>query len=579
MFYISLHDLLFPASSLTTPRQLSHNQGTRSFSLSPSLIRSLLVHKLAWQDCTAEEQDGRFLASLHSHIADYPLEVQDSLDKDDSEQCSEDNQFRFITSMVSHQVPFMESVDHYNQSELILSMVAHMFYKIIGKPQSDDQNKLREEYIEYIEEYVNDDLNEDDQFCFLTSFVSHCLPFMDHDTQPIFSELLTSMTSHRPGPGTVSPAPGSVSPCTLSSASRYTTDSSSLARNEIQEWARDSDGYLSASSAMDIDTQSSEIESKSCSDSSPAFLTNIFKDQRESWTGSDSTPESMKSLESVPTYPVRHLLSNFTEKQLDIDFCAPSERSLSSPGYDNTPGDSLSPLTDFRSSRSGSLLSENGYYGSKEQSASPTYIVEPSESEVSDTWVLEDRDITITEVDSESFEFEPRELSIVHEETEDSDTEETEETDTIEEVVTATCTIGIDTPIKIETLVEKSMKESKIKESQKNEDIKNITKDVETLKEKKHVSFVNEAPAIINADSDNLESEMEEVVEPSETAKIPDTNTKGKSSQQTKTSRNIENPKKPQYRVRFQMQVGSDEGPKEKKSLFNIVLGWFGKYI
>jgi len=569
-----------PLLSKACPKQFSHDQGARSPSLSPSFIRTLLVHKLAWQDCTAEEQDGRFLPSLHSHVAHYPPEVLGLLDKDgwdDCDQCSEDDKFRFITSMVSHQVPFMESVDHYNQSELIMSMVAHMFYKIIGKPQSEDQNKLREEYIEYIEEYVNEDLNEDDQFCFLTSFVSHCLPFMDCETQPIFSELLTSMTSHRCGPGTVSTTPCSLSPCSVSSSSRYSTDSSSLARAEIQDWANDSDGYLSARSAME--TQSSEKESKSCPDSSPVFLTNILKDQRESWTGSDSTPESMKSLEPVPTYPVRHLLSNFTEKQLDIDFCEPLECSLCIPSYDNTPGDSLSPLTDFRSSRSGSLLSENGYYGSKEQSASPTYIVEPSESEVSDTWVLEDRDITITEVDSESFEFEPRHLSIVHEETEYSDSEETEETDTIEEVVTATCTIGIDTPIKIETLVERSMKDKKIKECQENEDVQEMRKDVATLKEKKHVSFVNGEPAIINADSDNLESEIEEVVEPSEAVKIQDPKTEYISSQEAKTSRNMDNPKKAQYRVRFQMKVGSDEGPKEKKSLFNIVLGWFGKYI
>ena len=180
-------------------------------------------------------------------MAEFPLNIKDLIfEKEHSTQGSDDNDFRFITSMVSHQLPFLDTVDQYDQSELVMTMVAHMFHKIIGKPGTDDQNKLRKEYIEYIEDFVNDDLDEEDQFCFLTSFVSHCLPFMDVETQPIFSELLTSMASHRPGSAQLEEDAVDTevretdfhvkfeSRETASPLSRYSTDSSSLDRAEVE---------------------------------------------------------------------------------------------------------------------------------------------------------------------------------------------------------------------------------------------------------------------------------------------------------------------------------------------------------
>lgn len=578
--------------------------------MSPSFLKTLLAHQLSFQDYTADEQDPAFLTSMRSHIADIPLKIRDLLEKEKSEKCSDTNNFRFITSMVSHHLPFMDTVAHYDESEMIMTMVAHVFYQIIAKNKTDDQTMLRKEYIEYIEDYVNEDFDEEAQFCFITSFVSHCLPFMDTDTQPIFSELLTSMASHRPGSalnqkqsqeetfsfesrGTVSPIPSPIS--------RYSTDSSSLDIAEIELWARGSAGSLSGNSVLE--SPSSECPPKVASDSSPEmgplFLTDIdrkrdsFPDKRrkqlelekQSLSPSDSTPESLKSLEPLPMH---HLLSNYSEKQLDIDFCAPSECSVSTNGYDNSPGDSLSPLSDIRFSSSGSPPSENGYFGSKEQSASPTYRVEVSESEASDTWLVEDRDITITEMeDNEVLEFEARELSDVPEEDEDY---ETEDTDTlyIEQVVTATCTIGVDTPIKIETVVEtthiKDKKEAKDKQSD-DPDVKTnktASEAVPDFLDKKHVTFVNEEPIIINADSDS-QSPEEEKIEEVTNQNVPDSHEKDpkpSTSQTAKdTSPHKESKKKPQYRVRFQMQVGSDTPKVEKKSLFDVVLGWFGKYI
>ena len=52
--------------------------------------------------------------------------------------------------------------------------------------------------------------------------------------------------------------------------------------------------------------------------------------------------------------------------------------------------------------------------------------------------------------------FEPRELSIVLEETEESEAGDTEPVDEVEQVVTGTCTIGPFIPIMIETRIEKN---------------------------------------------------------------------------------------------------------------------------
>merc|ERR1712106_1231985 len=82
-------------------------------------------------------------------------------------------------------------------------------------------------------------------------------------------------------------------------------------------------------------------------------------DQRKSRTASDSTPGSLKSLEPLPPYPFRHLLSNFSERQLDTDFCPPSDCSVTTNGYDDTPGDSLSPLSATRSSAAGCPLRDS----------------------------------------------------------------------------------------------------------------------------------------------------------------------------------------------------------------------------
>ena len=165
--------------------------------------------------------------------------------------------------------------------------------------------------------------------------------------------------------------------------------------------------------------------------------------------------------------------------------------------------------------------------------------------------------------------------SIVLEETESSETDETDTQD-IEEVLTATCTIGVDTPIKIETVIEIS--NTKAKKTKQYTEKQRKDKYSYTTADKKHVTFVDEEPVIFNAERDGQNSPKEENTGVTDKETITGTEEK-LSEQADKGTKETENTKKPQYKVRFQMHVGSDSPKEPKKSLFAIVLGWFGKYI
>jgi len=570
----------------------------------------------------SDEQNPAFLTSIRSHFVDLPRKIKEMFETDECDQCCGEDQFRFITSMVCHQLPFQDTSDQLAESDMIVSLVAHMLWDVVGNIDTCDQSVLRQEYIEYVEGYISEDVNEETDFSFITSFVSHCLPFMDISTQPIFSELLSSMASHRAGEtrehqneedNIISPkqqiikdelVSAHMTPISSSPESRYSTDSSSLDRKEIELWARASDmstdGSLSDKGVFDSESSSSsskrnfektqmKMYRNQCRNRVAAVdqIKSKHDSDKQSSNGSGNTPESLKSLEPILSYPNRHLLSNFSDIQLDRNF---SGSSGSSAGVGETPGISLSPHSDNGYRMSGSSPSEDGYNGSKEQSASPTVRIDFSQSDISDTWLVEEKDLIITEMEEDEYdelEFEARELSIVLEETEETE-ESSDDTNTeMEQVVTATCTFGVDTPIRIQTVVETEKvdggKETKniVSEAEMGKLIKKKKKfDKATKPDTKHVTFVDEAPTIINFDSDSQESQEDVKIAPQlNVDKASTSQEKKPSTEDVKNVSPCKKCKKPQTpRVRFNVQVGSTQ-PKERKSLFDVVVGWFGKFM
>ena len=66
----------------------------------------------------------------------------------------------------------------------------------------DNFSRLREEYMNYVESYIHNDDDESSSDVphhkFLTSFLNHCLPHLDPDTDPALCHLITSLVSHVP---------------------------------------------------------------------------------------------------------------------------------------------------------------------------------------------------------------------------------------------------------------------------------------------------------------------------------------------------------------------------------------------
>ena len=58
--------------------------------------------------------------------------------------------------------------------------------------------RLRQEYMDYVENYISDDTSEP-HHNFLTSFLTHCLPFLDARTDPALVHLVSSLVSHTTG--------------------------------------------------------------------------------------------------------------------------------------------------------------------------------------------------------------------------------------------------------------------------------------------------------------------------------------------------------------------------------------------
>merc|ERR1719461_193807 len=207
---------------------------------------------------------------------------------------------------------------------------------------------------------------------------------MDVDTQPMFSELLTSLQSHQ------------------TPFNNTTEESLSIIEGSHREELNETGKSYFAS----------ESNGGQRSDS-PSPLESL------------STPESMKSLEPIPNFPARHLLSNFSDKQLDAHFSSSPSECSTRETSDSTE-ESLSPVIDD----SDYYQSDNGYFGSKETSASPVggnggVIIE----DIYEGLVFDEVNGDLKEVRDDISEveiFEPRELSIVLEETEESEAEDTE---------------------------------------------------------------------------------------------------------------------------------------------------------
>ena len=58
--------------------------------------------------------------------------------------------------------------------------------------------RLRQEYMDYVENYIYND-TPGPQHNFLTSFLTHCLPFLDSETDPALVHLVSSLVSHTTG--------------------------------------------------------------------------------------------------------------------------------------------------------------------------------------------------------------------------------------------------------------------------------------------------------------------------------------------------------------------------------------------
>ena len=160
--------------------------------------------------------------------------------------------------MVAHQLPCLDCPDDWDQLD-VASLVAHMVTKLLG-----DESQLRHNYLNYIENFIHHSSSPDqsDQpeqdYIFISSFLTHCLPLLSPDSDPALCHLITSLAAH-------------------------------LVNAESEQ------------------TSSEEVE------------------------GRLETPESLRSLETVNYFPSKHLLSNYSEGQLDRNFSLSA--SASSPEF------------------------------------------------------------------------------------------------------------------------------------------------------------------------------------------------------------------------------------------------------
>merc|ERR1719334_796876 len=81
-----------------------------------------------------------------------------------------------------------------------------MVCKLIG-----DEDKLREDYMNYVENFISDKADDTHHYTFISSFLSHCLPLLDPDTDPALCHLISSLVSHGDMHGEIDNANGNSS--------------------------------------------------------------------------------------------------------------------------------------------------------------------------------------------------------------------------------------------------------------------------------------------------------------------------------------------------------------------------------
>ena len=262
--------------------------------------------------------------------------------------------------------------------------------------------------------------------------------------------------------------------------------------------------------------------------------------------GSIETPESLRSLETVNYFPRKHLLSDYSEGQLDRNFSLSPTSSQFSP-----------------SSLSTGRIQQNSFHCVYKL----FYDSEPDQEYV---WLEEDTyEDDVEEEEEENVfnrhDFERRDLSVVYEEMEEmeevEEVEEMEESDEetlsdVEQVVTGVCTIELDKGINIQTIVRP------VKEEPQSLPLPPISSS-QPPPSTKRVTFSEEFPVIIN-NSDNIKQ------------------TPIKGDQLSGNPGEIKCLKcktKQIFNVRMSLLLAHTDQDKEKKSIFDFVVGWFKKFM
>ena len=219
------------------------------------------------------------------------------LDPEICDSCAcEEVDTRFTTSMVAHQLPNLDYQEEC-QDLLLASLVSHMVCKLLG-----DEESLKEKYMNFVENFVyaDDQASGCRHYNFLPSFLSHCLPLLDQNTDPALSHLITTLVSH--------------------------TTASSYSEGYDLDDVKENNNFAQVNQNFNVSAENDEVSdhesSTSTSDMFPHQLLSV------SSLNTESTPESLHSLEQV-SFTGRHLLSGLSPGRLDKQFSESQQYSSS----------------------------------------------------------------------------------------------------------------------------------------------------------------------------------------------------------------------------------------------------------
>ena len=386
---------------------------------------------------------------------------------------------RFSVSMVSHQLPSLDCPADWEQLD-VASLVAHMVTRLLG-----DEAQLRQNYLNYVENFIQHDSphrphqpQAEQDHSFISSFLSHCLPLLSPDSDPGLCHLITSLAAH-------------------------------LARPETE---RNSGRQRSSEEEMEEE----EVEEE----------------------GNIETPESLRSLETVNYFPSKHLLSNYSEGQLDRNFSMSSPSSL----YTGT-NQKIIRSTDLPTWHHSIIIII--YYSSEPDEEAVWLEEETSEDDVENI-------VAAAEDVFNRHDFERRDLSVVYEEMEESEDDLWSD---VEQIVTGVCTIEADKGISIQTILQPTKNEAQPAPA--------LTPPPPALTTTKRVTFSEEFPVIIN----NYEN-------------ITQTPIKGDQLNGNQGEMKCRKCRTKQtFNVRLSLLLSPTEEKNEKKSVFDFIVGWFRKFL